>query len=205
MGVHEVISSLQGILLSKGADRVEVDVNGVGYEASVTARTLHALPSPGQPVTLKTYLHVREDALQLFGFPDEAEKKAFLMLLSVSGVGPKVALSLLNAFTPGGLWSALGRGDSASLRAVSGVGQKTAQHLVVELRDKAAKLVGPEAVSGAASGEGPEGKVFQDVLAALLALGYGATEARRAVLTAFQALGPDATVEDLLRHALKSL
>jgi holliday junction DNA helicase RuvA len=200
-----VISSLQGILLSKSADRVEVDVNGVGYEAYVTARTLNALPPPGRPVTLKTYLHVREDALQLFGFPEDAERRAFLMLLSVSGVGPKVALSLLNAFTPESLWSALGRGDSVSLKSVPGVGQKTAQHLVVELRDKAIKLVGPDAGAGIDPGTGIEGRAFQDLLGALLTLGYGASDARRAALVSYQALGPDATVEDLLRHSLKSL
>jgi Holliday junction DNA helicase RuvA len=203
-GVLEVISSLQGTLLAKQADRVEVDVNGVGYEVLTTARTLRDLPAPGVPVTLKTYLHVREDALQLYGFPDEAERRAFRMLLSVSGVGPKVALSLLNQFPPQALFAALARGEAAVLKSVSGVGQKTAQHLVVELRDKAVKWTG-EAPSGGDPWETKESKSFQDTVSALLALGYGAVEARKSALGAAQALGGEATVEDLLRYSLKSL
>jgi len=183
---------------------VEIDVNGVGYEAFLTARTILSLPEPGRAVTLKTYLHVREDALVLFGFPDEVEREAFRLLLTVSGVGPKVALSLLNAFPPAVLYQALVRGDAASLKGVAGVGQKTAQHLVVELKDKALKRVGtlPE---GVVSQGGVESLAFQDALAALLALGYGAAEARRAALASLQALGPETPVEELLRHSLKSL
>jgi len=172
----------------------------VGYEALVTARTLLGLPEPGRSVSLKTYLHVREDALQLFGFADAQERHAFLALLTVSGVGPKVAQSLVNAFTPEELWATLARGDAASLKAVSGVGQKTAQHLVVELKEKAAKLTVP-GVAGVTA-FGGESKAFQDAVAALVSLGYGATEARRTALSAGEALGPDAKVEDLLRRCL---
>lgn len=198
-----MIASLRGTLAAKYPDRVEVDVDGVGYEAFVTGRTLRELPSPGEPVVLKTYLHVREDALQLYAFPDATEKQAFQLLLSVSGVGPKVALSLLNQFDAPALFSALARGDASVFRTASGVGQKTAQHLVVELKDKAAKLSGP-------MGEGEttlpeENRNAQDAVAALLVLGYGMAEARRAVSAAQRGLGPDASVEDILRTGLKSL
>jgi Holliday junction DNA helicase RuvA len=199
-----VIASLQGTLSAKYADHVEVDVEGVGYEAFVTARTLRDLPSPGNRVSLKTYLHVREDALQLYAFPDHAEKQAFQLLLSVSGVGPRVALSLLNQFDAPSLYQALARGESGVFRSVSGVGQKTAQHLVVELKDKAAKLAGPTA-EGPFEGSFGETRTVQDAVAALSVLGYGAAEARRSVQNALQALGMDATVEELIRNSLKSL
>lgn len=199
-----MIASLQGTLSAKYADHVEVDVEGVGYEAFVTARTLRDLPLPGNPVSLKTYLHVREDALQLYAFPDHAEKQAFQLLLSVSGVGPRVALSLLNQFDAPALYQALARGESSVFRSVSGVGQKTAQHLVVELRDKAVKLAGPPE-EGSAQGLTGESRNVQDAISALLVLGYGAAEARRAIQTAMQALGMDAPVEELIRNSLKSL
>lgn len=199
-----MIASLQGTLSAKYADRVEVDVEGLGYEAFVTARTLQALPSPGNPVSLKTHLHVREDALQLYGFPDHAEKQAFQLLLSVSGVGPRVALSILNQFDAPSLYRALAGGESSVFKAVSGVGQKTAQHLVVELRDKAVKLAGPSQ-EGSLSGMTGETRTVQDAISALLVLGYGAAEARRAVQNALQTLGMDATVEELIRNSLKSL
>lgn len=199
-----MIASLQGILSAKYVDRVEVDVQGVGYEAFVTARTLRDLPSPGNEVSLKTHLYVREDALHLYGFPDQAEKQAFQLLLSVSGVGPRVALSLLNQFDAPSLYAALARGDSAVFRSVSGVGQKTAQHLVVELRDKAVKLAGPSP-EGSLSGVVGETRAVQDAIAALVVLGYGSAEARRAVQTALQTIGMDATVEEVIRNSLKSL
>ncbi len=199
-----MIASLRGTLTAKYQDRVEVEVEGVGYEAFVTARTLRDLPSLGDAVVLKTYLHVREDALQLYAFPDPSEKQAFQLLLSVSGVGPKVAMSLLNQFDAPTLFAVLAKGEASAFRSVAGVGQKTAQHLVVELRDKAAKLAGPLAETGTPSAPG-EGRAFQDALAALLSLGYGAAEARRAVQAASAALGPEAEVEELLRAGLKSL
>ena len=199
-----MIASLQGMLSAKYVDRVEVDVQGVGYEAFVTARTLRDLPLPGNVVSLKTHLYVREDALHLYGFPDQAEKQAFQLLLSVSGVGPRVALSLLNQFDAPSLYAALARGDSAVFRSVSGVGQKTAQHLVVELRDKAIKLAGPSP-EGSLSGAGGETRAVQDAIAALVVLGYGTAEARRAVQTALQTTGMDATVEEMIRNSLKSL
>jgi Holliday junction DNA helicase RuvA len=199
-----VIASLQGILSAKYADRVEINVEGVGYEAFVTERTLRELPLPGNTVSLKTYLHVREDALHLYAFPDYAEKQAFQLLLSVSGVGPRVALSLLNQFDANSLYAALARGDSTVFRSVSGVGQKTAQHLVVELRDKATKLVGPLSAEPTPGMRG-ETRSVQDAIAALVVLGYGAAEAHRAVQTALQTTGMDATVEDIIRNSLKSL
>lgn len=198
-----MIASLRGILSAKFHDRVEVEVEGVGYEAFVTSRTLRDLPLPGNEVSLKTYLHVREDALQLFAFPDTAEKQAFQLLLTVSGIGPKVALSLLSQFDAPTLYAALARGDASLFRSVSGVGQKTAQHLVVELKDKAIQRVGPTTETGETLGMAGDSKAFQDAIDALLVLGYGALEARRSVQAVWQSLGPNATVEELIRNSLK--
>jgi Holliday junction DNA helicase RuvA len=199
-----MISFLQGILASRQADRVEVDVNGVGYEAFVSQRTLQALPPLGQAVTLKTYLHVREDLQQLFGFINEGEKQAFLLALSVSGIGPKASLNLLSALSPEAFYDAILHNDLGVLKSVPGIGSKTAQHLVLELKDKVAKLAGgspftPEAPLG------PEAKNLSDAVLALVSLGYTPAQSRRVVLDAAQALGPKSTVEDLLRAGLKSI
>lgn len=199
-----MIAFLQGVLAQKFPDRVEVDVNGVGYEVFVSQKTLQAAPSVGQNILLKTHLHVREDAQLLFGFLTESEKQAFLMALSVSGVGPKAAMNILSALSPDAFYQALLRNDLAALRSVTGIGPKTAQHLVLELKDKVTKLMGGEVISG----EGAfnvETKNIADALQAMMALGYSAVESRRAVLAAAQSLGGNSTVEEILRSSLKSI
>ncbi len=199
-----MISFLQGILASRHTDRVEVDVNGVGYEAFVSQRTLQALPPLGQSVTLKTYFHVREDIQQLYGFFTDGEKQAFLLALSVSGVGPKASLNLLSALSPEAFFDAILHNDLGALRSVSGIGPKTAQHLVLELKDKVAKLAGGSPFMGD-SPLGPEAKNLSDAVQALVGLGYTPALSRRLVLEASQALGPKSTVEELLRAGLKSV
>jgi holliday junction DNA helicase RuvA len=199
-----MIAFLQGVLTAKFPDRLEVDVEGVGYEVFVSQKTLQAAPPAGQSVLLKTYLHVREDALQLFGFLKDSEKQAFTLALSVSGVGPKAAMNVLSTYAPEVFYQAILHNDLAALRSIPGIGQKTAQHLVLELKDKVAKLVGggflPEetALTG-------ESKNISDALQAMMSLGYSAGEARRAVLTAAQSLGDKSTVEEILRSSLKSV
>lgn len=199
-----MIAFLQGVLAQKFSDRVEVDVNGVGYEVFVSQKTLQTAPPVGQNILLKTHLHVREDAQQLFGFLTESEKQAFLLALSVSGVGPKAAMNILSFLSPDAFYQALLRNDLGALRSVTGIGPKTAQHLVLELKDKVTKLMGGEVVSG----EGVfnvETKNIADALQAMMALGYSAVESRRAVLAAAQALGGNSTVEEILRSSLKSI
>ena len=199
-----MISFLQGILASRHADRVEVDVNGVGYEAFVTQRTLQALPPLGQAVTLKTYLHVREDLQQLFGFINDGEKQAFLLALSVTGIGPKAALNLLSALSSEAFYDAILHNDLTILKSVPGVGSKTAQHLVLELKDKVAKLAGGSPFTAEAP-LGQDAKNLSDAVQALVSLGYTPAQSRRVVLDAAQAMGPKSTVEDLLRAGLKSI
>jgi holliday junction DNA helicase RuvA len=199
-----MIASLQGVLTAKFPDRVEVDVNGVGYEVFVSQKTLQAAPPTGKTLLLKTYLHVREDVLQLFGFLKDSEKQSFLLALSVSGVGPKAAMSILSTHSPEAFYQAVLRNDLTTLKAIPGIGQKTAQHLVLELKDKVTKLVG----GGVLAEEGifgAESKNIADAIQAMLALGYSAVESRRAVLTAAQSMGEKSTVEEILRSSLKSI
>ncbi len=198
-----MIAFLQGILTAKLPDRVEVDVNGVGYEVFVSQKTLQSVPAIGKSLLLKTYLLVREDAQQLFGFLKDSEKQAFLMALSVSGVGPKAAMNILSTYAPEAFFQAILRNDLIGLKSVPGIGQKTAQHLVLELKDKVAKLAG-----GGYGDEGmlgSESKVISDALQAMMTLGYSAVESRRAVLSAAQALGEKVTVEEILKASLKSI
>jgi len=199
-----MISFLQGVLAAKHPDRVEVDVQGVGYEVFVSQRTREALPPAGKTVALRTYLHVREDLLQLYGFLQEAERQAFLLALSVSGIGPRSALALLSSHSPDSFFQAVLRNDLGALKSVPGIGQKTAQHLVLELKDKVAKLAGEVPPSGG-DGMDPGSRTIADALLAMAALGYTPEESRRAVLAAAQALGDKSTVEDIVRSSLKSI
>jgi holliday junction DNA helicase RuvA len=199
-----VIAFLQGVLTAKFPDRLEMDVNGVGYEVFVSQKTLQAAPPVGKTLLLKTYQHVREDTLQLFGFLRDAEKQAFLQALSVSGVGPKAAMNILSACAPEAFYQAVLHNDLVLLKSIPGIGQKTAQHLVLELKDKVAKWVG----GGVLSEEGGfnvESKNISDALQAMTALGYTAAESRRAVLNAVQSLGDKSTVEEILKSSLKSV
>lgn len=199
-----MIAFLQGVLTEKFPDRMELDVNGVGYEVYVSHKTLQAAPPVGKNILLKTYLHVREDLMQLFGFLKDSEKQAFLLALSVSGVGPKAAMNILSTLVPDAFYQAILRNDLAGLKAIPGIGQKTAQHLVLELKDKVTKLAG----GGVFPEEGSfnaETKGISDAVQAMMALGYSAAESRRAVLTAVQALGEKSTVEEILRSSLKSI
>ena len=191
-------------MTAKLPDRVELDVNGVGYEVLVSQKTLQAVPAVGKSVLLKTYLYVREDIQQLFGFLKDSEKQAFLMALSVSGVGPKAAMNVLSTYAPEAFFQAISRNDLAGLKSIPGIGQKTAQHLVLELKDKVTKLAG----AGVFSDEGvlgSESKVISDALQAMMTLGYSAVESRRAVLSAAQTMGEKVTVEEILRASLKSV
>src|SRR5688572_3829107 len=148
-----MIAYLNGKLLSKSINLAIVDVGGVGYEVHIPLTTYYELGETGSPVVLQIYTHVREDALQLFGFNTPLEKELFLRLISVSGVGPKLALGLLSNLSANELVQAILSSNLVQLTAISGVGKKTAERLVLELRDKLKTLPMGEPVSGAAGGE----------------------------------------------------
>ncbi len=190
-----MIGFLRGNVAARTADACFVDVAGVGYRLACSATTLAALPPDGGEVKLWTHVHVREDVLALFGFATESEQRIFEALLGVNGVGPKVALQVCSAFTPDALRKALVTDDVAAISAVPGIGKKTAQRMVLDLKEKLAlpdlEVVGvrPDALSKARS--------------ALENLGYSSGEVRVALSEA----GPadEATVEDIVKSALRVL
>lgn len=186
-----MIGSLRGILTAKRTGDIIVDVSGVGYQLIVPNSTLTELPAAGAEVFLHVYTHVREDALQLFGFSAEVQKRLFTTLLGVSGVGPKVALGLVSGIPGDEFYRAVEEGDISTLTSVPGVGKKTAQRIVLELRGKL-----PEK-------ETSLDRAFEDALSALLNLGYRKAEARRCLETA---VGKGAEgVEGLLKESLRYL
>ena len=185
-----MIAQLRGRVVARRLDGVVVDVGGVGYLVQATQRALDKART-GEEVVLDTYLHVREDALQLYGFAEPAERELFELLLSVSGVGPKVALAILSNSTPGDLRRAIALEDETRFVAIPGIGKKTAQRIVLELKEK----LGPVEVLG----ETPaEELVARD---ALVELGYSVPEAERALAGTDPELPPEERVRLALRAA----
>jgi Holliday junction DNA helicase RuvA len=194
-----VIARLSGTVVEKRADAAVVDVSGVGYLVHVSLQSLARLPPEGGRIDLRTYTHVREDALQLFGFATEDEERLFLLLIEVSGVGPKLALNVLSGMPAGELAHALVEGEIARLTKIPGVGKKTAERLVVELRDKlktAAWAPKPQGPPAPLAGTGA-------LVSALVNLGYKPAAAERTAEAVRRSLGPAAAVEDQLREALR--
>ena len=196
-----MIYSLNGILTHEEPGLAVIDCGGVGFKCLTTANTLRRLPKRGEKAMLYTYLHVREDAMDLFGFYDEKELSCFKMLLSVSGVGPKAALSVLSETTPEQFALAVVSGDSKALRRAQGIGNKIAQRIVLELKDK---LTGEEAAEGfLQAGGGPPNASggIEDAVTALMVLGYSRSEASASAAKCDSTL----PVEEIIRQALKSL
>lgn len=186
-----MIGRLRGTLVDKSDGSVLVDVGGVGYVVAVTPRTLTSLPPVGEEAVLHTHLHVREDQLSLFGFDATTDKDLFAMLLGVSGVGPKVGLAILATMTPDQLRMAVVSGDTAALTAVPGIGKRSAEKLMVELRPKM------DASLEASSASGP----IAEVRDALASLGYAPDEIRDTLGT----MSHDLSVEDMLKQSLQQL
>ena len=189
-----MIGRLHGKLLEKNPPQILIDVSGVGYEVDVPMSTFCNLPEVGGELTLHTHFVVREDAQLLYGFATLAERAVFRALIKISGVGPKIALALLSGITVDQLKDAVDRGETGLLTKVPGIGKKTAERLVLELKDK-------HAGTGAATAAVPTSGARADVAAALIALGYSEREAAAAT----KKLPEDCTVNDGLRLALKSL
>ncbi|MBR3927426.1 MAG: Holliday junction branch migration protein RuvA [Clostridia bacterium] len=190
-----------GILSEKLTDSVVIDASGVGYELSVSANTLSSCPQTGEEVKLFAYLSVREDAMELFGFSTREEKKMFLRLIGVSGIGPKTALGVLSALSVKDLSIALVTGDAQALSRAPGIGKKTAQRLVLELKDK---VENEDLTSQGASAplKNIVGSGESEAIEALMALGYPASEAAKAV----SAVSGQATkTDEILRLALKNM
>ncbi len=199
-----MIAALRGILEERGSTEVIVDVNGVGYRAFMSQQSLEALPPMGEPVKLRVRTVVREDAFELYAFTTEAEEELFLLLTSVSHVGPKLALSALSGMAPAELAHAISKGEVARLTKLNGVGKKTAERLVLELKEKVAPLAkGASPASVRAQGIA-RAKEQSDLVGALLNLGYKGAQAEAVAARATEKLGADAKLEELIREALRA-
>ena len=193
-----MIGRITGTLLEKNPPQVLIDAHGVAYEVAVPMSTFYNLPATGERVILHTHLVVREDAHLLYGFGTPAERGAFRQLLKISGVGPKVALAVLSGLSVGDLAQAVAAQESARLTKIPGIGKKTAERLLLELRDKLRGDAGAETAGGVMNAQ--DG-IASDIVNALIALGYNEREA----LAAHRALPDEVSVADGIRLALKAL
>ncbi len=199
-----MIAHLTGVLLTKTPQSIIIDVGGVGYEAVVPLSTFYALPEMNERVGLLIYTHVRDDALTLFGFHTRLEKDLFVMLISVSGIGPKLAVNVLSGIGPQDLLDAIARGDALRLQAIPGVGKKTAERIALELKDRAAKAFGDRDMPQVLASQGEDRRIMDDALSALVNLGYSPKSAKMAMDKAKSRVG-EITLEELIREALRTL
>jgi Holliday junction DNA helicase RuvA len=204
-----MIAHLSGTLLYKQTTTVILDVGGVGYEVTIPLSTFYDLEEAGKEVKLRIYTHVREDTLQLYGFRTARERELFQQLISVSGIGPKLGITMLSGMSADEIIASIRTNNLARLTSIPGVGKKTAERLVIELRDKIAALSSPalEEEFAAQAGAGAptsEDAVRDDALSALTNLGYQKAAAEKAITAALQG-GGDVSVEIILRRALRTL
>ena len=199
-----MIAHLNGTILRKSTQSLIVENNGIGYEVIVPFSTFYVLPKEDEQVNLHIYTHVREDAIILFGFHTPLEKEIFLMLTSVSGIGPKLAINILSGIGPDELLEAMAQGDALRLQAIPGVGKKTAERIALELKEKALKVRGVSKDLPTGMLDDKDEEVYDDVLSALLNLGYPAKSAKQAVEKAITQT-KDVTLEGLIKEALRSL
>lgn len=198
-----MIAALEGRLTEKHPSRIVVDVQGVGYEVHVPLSTFYELGEPGSDVSLRIHTHVREETLALFGFASTLELQLFERLISVNGIGPRLALTALSGIEPPELVRSVQQGDVARLTGIPGVGKKTAERMVVELRDNLPNIASADTVPASLI-KGEADDLRGDVISALLNLGYHRQLAEKAIKTALNG-SDDLVFEDLLRQALREL
>jgi Holliday junction DNA helicase RuvA len=201
-----MIAYLSGTLLEKTANSIIIDVGGVGYDVGIPLSTFYDLGEVGDPVHLRIYTHVREDAIQLFGFSTERERDLYLKLISVQGVGAKSGITMLSGMNADEIIDAIRKDNLAKLIAIPGVGRKTAESLVIELRDKVGELSAAAASANAGAGlkTAGESDAFDDALSALVNLGYQRNAAEKAIQD-IRRDGADQNVQKILRAALQRL
>ncbi len=197
-----MIGFLRGRVLDKQPNRIIIDVQGVGYEVHVPLSTYYEVGHEGAEISLRVYTHVREESLHLYGFLTPLEQQLFERLIGVSGIGPKLAIAVLSGIDSGELVAAIQRADVARLTRVPGIGRKTAERIVLELKDRLAKLVVPAGAGGATESAGD--RLRDDLLSALQNLGYHRPLAEKAVDAALTS-SEDAGFEQALRAALREL
>jgi len=200
-----MITFLEGTLLEALPTQVTVAVHGIGYQVSIPLSSFDKLPAVGSQIKILTHLQVREDAHVLFGFMSAAERDLFRLLVNnVSGIGPKTALDILSGISISHFKAAVINGDAGLLSKTKGIGKKTAERIIVELKDKVGIAAAWE-VASAAHAPTPEETQVNDAVLALISLGYKQVDAHKAVVKAREKAGPAQTTEDLVRQALKSL
>jgi len=199
-----MIAFLTGRLAFKTPTHLTLDVQGVGYEVHIPLSTYYALPNLDEVTALNIHTHVREDAIQLFGFLSQSEKESFLLLTSVSGIGPKLALSVLSSLSVTDLVHAIEAGDVDRLATVPGIGKKSAGRIALELKDKIGKIQGVHPRSGAAETSELDGP-YEDALSALINLGYRAQDAKEALKRVTKAATGSLPLTELIRKGLKEL
>lgn len=192
-----MIALLEGQLVEKRPERVILDVGGVGYELRVPLSTFLELPDEGKAVRLRVHTYVREDALHLYGFLTGEERAAFAVLIEINGVGPRLALAILSGLPVRRLVQAVRRENLAVLKGIPGVGPKTAERILVELRDRVDRM---ETTAGPPE---PTDEAEEATVSALVNLGYPRTQAEKALRAALEALGPGPSLEQLIREALR--
>jgi holliday junction DNA helicase RuvA len=198
-----MIAYLKGKLAYKDPTYVIIDVNGIGYEVKISLNTYSKIKDEEQ-ILLLTYLHVKEDAQILFGFKEETEKKLFLLLISISGVGPNTGLMILSSLPPEELEYAIGQGDHQTIQRVKGVGAKTAQRIVLELKDKIKKDILGESAPMGSGFMSSSNKIKKEALLALITLGFPKATAEKNIEKTLKKTGPDISLEDLIKASLKS-
>jgi Holliday junction DNA helicase RuvA len=199
-----MIGQLKGRLLYKRPNQVVVDVQGVGYEVHIPLTSFYELPEEGNEVVLRVHTHVREDALALFGFCTQREKELFLKLISISGIGPKLAVSILSGAKVEELAQAIADGNLTRLTAIPGVGRKTAERVVLELKSQITPFLLPEQARAAGASAGADA-LQEDILSALVNLGYPRAGAEKALSAVLRSAKADRSFEGLLRHTLQQL
>ncbi|MBW2559795.1 MAG: Holliday junction branch migration protein RuvA [Deltaproteobacteria bacterium] len=195
-----MIASLKGVLSHKSTNHIIVDVHGVGYGVVVPLGTFYQLPDTGGPIHLVIHTHVAQDAVKLFGFLDHRERDLFRLLISISGIGPRLAINILSGISPEDLSGAISGGDLARLVGIPGVGKKTAERMIFELKDKITTVTSGGAPAGASGAA-----VKDDALSALINLGYKNNVAKDAVDKVYTEKGEGVTLEVLLPESLKIL
>ena len=198
-----MIAALEGRLTEKHPSRIVVDVQGVGYEVHVPLSTFYELGEPGSDVSLRIHTHVREETLALFGFASTLELQLFERLISVNGIGPRLALTALSGIEPPELVRSVRQGDVVRLTGIPGVGKKTAERMVIELRDNLPNIASADTVPASLI-KGEANDLRGDVISALLNLGYHRQLAEKAIKTALKG-SDDLVFEDVLRQALREL
>ncbi len=196
-----MIATIRGNLLLKSPNSIIVDVGGVGYQIFIPLSTFYRLPDKGEKIVINTYTHMTDDSIRLYGFLESEEKDIFLSLIGVSGIGPKLALCILSGIPPDDLVSAIKNRDITRLHSIPGIGRKTAERLVLELRDKLIKRGTRNEERETRAGDSH----YDDALSALINLGYRKDSAEKALRTALSQLNNASSVEEVIKESLKVL